>query len=138
MGCSALQTLGHARYGLAPYYTNRAREWIGVVALMDTLTASLGNIQNQGSLFDGIDNAGPIFNEVCPEAYATLKNDTLSLKLLAADSLNVLAEQLVNLQNYKNIYDYAEENIAEDMYDIIKDHANKWGLRLYKAFFFFH
>ena len=135
LGCSALQALDHARYGLAPDYTNRAKEWIGVVALMDTLTASLGNIQNQGSLFDGIDNAGPIFNEVCPEEYATLKNDTLSLKLLAVDSLNVLAEQLVNLQNYKNIYDYAEKNIAEDIYDIIKDHANKWVIRLYKSFF---
>ena len=137
IGCSTLYFLGHVNNGLAPDYSNRAREWDG----LEGLISKVENIQSQknelNSVFTDIDNPPNEFTGECKPEYDALKSNSSYLKDLLDKSFNNLIESsaITDLEGVRDDINSAEDDVEDNLYDSMHDHTNNYAIRISKAIF---
>ena len=139
IGCSALYFLGHVNNGLAPDYSNRAHEWVG----LEELLARVDNIRNQkntifqSGIFSRINTSESEYTTQCKNEYNILKGNAISIQNLLNNSFDRLTEDqsIIDLYNVNNDIADAEDDVVDNLYDSMHDHANKYAIRISKAIF---
>jgi hypothetical protein len=125
LGCSAFYFLDHARYGLAPSYTNRQREWEGLDGLITKLEntkSQMNTIKTQSNqLNTDINNIGGNYNEVCSNEYQTLLTSSNRVNSLITESFNsITTDDAINDLRSDN-YD-AFRNVTSDDIETYLNH----------------
>jgi hypothetical protein len=136
IGCSTLYFLGHVNNGLAPDYSNRAREWDGLEGLISKVYSIQSQKNTLNSVFTDIDNLPNDTGECKPE-YDALKSNSIDLKDLLDKSFNNLIEStaIEDLEGVRDDINSAEDDVEDNLYDSMHDHANKYAIRISKAIF---
>ena len=138
IGCSALYFLGHVNNGLAPDYSNRAREWDGLEGLIDKVYSIETQKYGLNSVFTDIDSRQGEFPEgACKNEYIALLSSSNDIKTLLDSSFNNLIESsaIQDLEGVRDDINSAEDDVVDNLYDSMHDHANKYAIRISKAIF---
>ena len=141
LGCSAFYFLDHARYGLAPSYTNRQGEWEGLDGLITKLEntkSQMNTIKTQSNqLNTDINNIGGNYNEVCSNEYQTLLTSSNRVNSLITESFNsITTDDAINdLRDVTKTIDDADDDIGNDVYKVLHNHMNKYVIKIIMVVF---
>ena len=132
LACSVLYFFDHVRYGLAPSYTNRQREWEGVDLLADKLENTYEQAvsiqkESEGLLFD-IEVRKSNYNGICSTEYQTLLTNANTMNSLITTAFSGIGsfEPVLDMLDVSLTFDDADDEFGNDIYKLLHNVLNKY------------